>query len=309
MATSRILVIKHGALGDLVLASGRMKYIREMYPHAHITLMTMGLFLPLVRQLGVFDDFIVDNRVSYLNWKDNYKAIKALLDGNFDTIIDIQSSSRTRHRYYPLFRLFTKRKSDWIDAPHHKCTTLNPRCFPLPAKETITTVDIPFPPADLSMIKGEGKHFNELPDNYVLLIPGCSPQHPYKRWPVTSFISLAQRLADRKIHSVVLGTKAESEEIEQIVSSTPKAISFMGKASLEDIPQLAMRALACVGNDTGPTHMSAYTASPVIALFSHKTRNSAIKAPKIHNIISPGLIEEISVDQVWNELLPFIGQA
>lgn len=64
MPAQRILIIKHGALGDVVLAMGTMKRLRELHPEAHITLMTMGMFVPMAEQLGVFDDFIVD--IAYL---------------------------------------------------------------------------------------------------------------------------------------------------------------------------------------------------------------------------------------------------
>lgn len=57
MPAQRILIIKHGALGDVVLAMGTMKRLRELHPEAHITLMTMGMFVPMAEQLGVFDDF------------------------------------------------------------------------------------------------------------------------------------------------------------------------------------------------------------------------------------------------------------
>ncbi len=66
MPAQRILIIKHGALGDVVLAMGTMKRLRELHPEAHITLMTMGMFVPMAEQLGVFDDFIVDNRSALL---------------------------------------------------------------------------------------------------------------------------------------------------------------------------------------------------------------------------------------------------
>ena len=73
-----------------------------------------------------------------------------------------------------------------------------------------------------------------------------------------------------------------------------------------DIPKMALRSLACVGNDTGPTHMCAYAGVPVTAIFCHRTRNSAITARCISNLVSPGAIEEITVDQVWSALEPFL---
>lgn len=74
---------------------------------------------------------------------------------------------------------------------------------------------------DLSFMHGEGLHFDELPERYVMMIPGCSPSHPYKRWPVENFCALARRLAERGISSVVIGTRAEAAEVEAIAASSP----------------------------------------------------------------------------------------
>lgn len=305
-ATQRILVIKHGALGDVVLAMGTMKRLRELHQDAHITLMTMGMFVPMAEQLGVFDDFIVDNRLPYRKLNVTWVAIRSIVKGGFDLVYDLQESSRTRKRYYPIVRFLLDHEMDWVACNSgERRRLLKKRAFsfgrvekePFRLERVLT---------DLSFMHGEGAHFDELPEQYVMIIPGCSPNHPYKRWPVENFCLLVRRLADRGISSVVLGTRAEAKEVEAIAACSPLAVSFLGKSSLMDIPQMALRSLACVGNDTGPTHMCAYTGVPVTAIFCHRTRNSAITARRISNLISPGTIEEITVDQVWATLEPVL---
>ncbi len=303
----RILIIKHGALGDVVLAMGTMKRLRELHPDAHITLMTMGMFIPMARQLGVFDDFITDNRVPYWKLGATRAAIRAIARGKFDIVYDLQESSRTSKRYYPAVRMLLTHDMVWI-AGHksHEKRKLSYRGGFLPCRETREPYQVEKALTDLSFMHGEGKHFHELPERYVLMIPGCSPAHPHKRWPVGNYRELARRLAERGIYSVILGTKTEAAEVEAIADSHPMAISFLGKSSLMDIPQMALRSLACVGNDTGPTHMCAYAGVPVTAIFCNRTRNSAITAKQITNLISDGDIEEITVDMVWESILPFL---
>ena len=306
MPVQRILIIKHGALGDVVLAMGTMKRLRELHPEAHITLMTMGMFVPMAEQLGVFDDFIVDNRLPYWKLGATWRAVRSIVKGNFDVVYDLQESSRTRKRYYPAVRFLLGHDMDWVacnSGERRKFIKKKPfrrgKVERLPFRlERVLT--------DLSFMHGEGLHFDELPERYVMMIPGCSPNHPYKRWPVENFCALAKRLAARGVSSVVIGTRAEAAEVEAIAASSPLAVSFLGKSSLMDIPQMALRSLACVGNDTGPTHMCAYAGVPVTAIFCHRTRNSAITARCISNLISPGAIEEITVDQVWSALEPFL---
>ena len=247
MPAQRILIIKHGALGDVVLAMGTMKRLRELHPEAHITLMTMGMFVPMAEQLGVFDDFIVDNRLPYWKLGATWRAVRSIVKGNFDVVYDLQESSRTRKRYYPAVRFLLNHDMDWVACNSgERRKLLKKKSFrwgkverePFRLERVLT---------DLSFMHGEGLHFDELPERYVMMIPGCSPNHPYKRWPVENFCALAKRLAARGVSSVVIGTRAEAAEVEAIAASSPLAVSFLGKSSLMDIPQMALRSLACVG--------------------------------------------------------------
>ena len=138
------------------------------------------------------------------------------------------------------------------------------------------------------------------------MIPGCSPGNPHKRWPAYRFAELARRLAEQGIHSVIIGTKAESAEIEEIAASTPLAHNMMGKTSILDIPDLAVRSLATVGNDTGPSHMTALSGTPMIALYAARTKPCSIHGKQVTNMVSPGTIDMITVDDVWEKLSPFL---
>ena len=180
MPAQRILIIKHGALGDVVLAMGTMKRLRELHPEAHITLMTMGMFVPMAEQLGVFDDFIVDNRLPYWKLGATWRAVRSIVKGNFDVVYDLQESSRTRKRYYPAVRFLLNHDMDWVACNSgERRKLLKKKSFrwgkvvrePFRLERVLT---------DLSFMHGEGLHFDELPERYVMMIPGCSPNHPWK---------------------------------------------------------------------------------------------------------------------------------
>lgn len=306
MPAQRILIIKHGALGDVVLAMGTMKRLRELHPDARISLMTMGMFVPMAKQLGVFDDFIVDDRLPYWKLGATWGAIRSIVKGSFDIVYDLQESSRTRKRYFPAVRFLLDHEMDWVACNSGERRRLLKKGAFRSGRVEREPYHLERLLTDLSFMHGDGRHFGDLPERYVMMIPGCSPNHPYKRWPVENFCALARRLEEQGIAAVVIGTRAEAEEVEAIAASSALAVSFLGKSTLMDIPQMALRSLACVGNDTGPTHMCAYAGVPVTAMFCRRTRKSAITARCISNLISPGGIEEITVDQVWSTLEPYL---
>ena len=172
-------------------------------------------------------------------------------------------------------------------------------------KETQDFMPLPWVQTDLSFLKGEQKYFHLLPEKYVLLIPGCSPGHPYKRWPKEHYAELAKKLAKKGVSCVVLGTPAESEECNYITNHSPKTLNFLGKSSLLDVPALALKSIAVVGNDTGPTHMASLCQKPVIALFSQKTAQYAHDFPNVTNFIAPD-IADISVDTVFQKCMQIL---
>ena len=58
----RILVIKLGALGDVVLAMGPFAAIRRHHPRAHIVLLTGAAYADFLRPSGWFDEIWTDDR-------------------------------------------------------------------------------------------------------------------------------------------------------------------------------------------------------------------------------------------------------
>ena len=302
----KILVIKLGALGDFVLETGGMMEVRRRFPDAHITLMTNKAFLPIAKQAGIFSDYIIDNRVSWFNLKQQARLIKEVTGGGFEYIFDFQCVSRTEKKYFPVFRWLMPHSFTWVSARKGFAWKVQKNGRYRFGK--LTKEDYPFtlPVTDLSFLHGENKHFHELPERFVVLIPGCSPNHPHKRWPIPNYCEIVARLAARGIHSVVIGTKAEEAEITAITASSPMAMSMLNKTSLLDIPDLARRALATVGNDTGPSHMASLSGAPAIAVYDKRTAVGALRGPRSVNLISPSTIDLITPDMVWEKLEEFV---
>jgi ADP-heptose:LPS heptosyltransferase len=104
-----------------------------------------------------------------------------------------------------------------------------------------------------------------------MLIPGCAPQHPHKRWPAAHYAALAVMLEARGIACVAVGTGADSEAITAICGKAPNVINLVGKTDIGQLAEVARRALGVVGNDTGPIHIAAATGAPTLALMSGRT--------------------------------------
>ena len=63
----RILLIKHGALGDIIQAFDAFESLRKSYPDAHISLLTTKPYEKLMKSSNWFDEVLIDQRATAWN--------------------------------------------------------------------------------------------------------------------------------------------------------------------------------------------------------------------------------------------------
>lgn len=267
----KILVIKLSALGDFIQALGAMKAIREHHPNAHITLMTTPPFKSYAQHSSYFDEIWDHNtRPKALKIKDWISLRKKLINGGFSRIYDLQNNDRTNL----YFNLFPKRhRPEWVGAAkgasHENSDPSRTAGHAFDGhKQTLKRAGIQNITIDkMQWIDADISAFNTK-QPFVLLVPGCAPQHPQKRWPAQHYAKLAQALSQKGYQPVLIGTRAEQEVNEEISKICPECLNLTEKTDLFQITALAHHALAAIGNDTGPMHIIGVTACPTIALFS-----------------------------------------
>lgn len=268
----RILIIKLGALGDVILAMDAFHAIRTRHPHAAISLLTRSPFVALTQQMPWFDEVICDPSPKLLQLS-KWLSLRATLRGKkFTRVYDLQGNDRTA--FY--FRLIGPQRPEWcgyVKGCSHR--RHDHRKDPVPATERmfrfLESVDVPRAgAADLSWLSGPVEALG-LPGKFVLLVPGCSPQHPHKRWSAHHFAGLVELLAAQGIASVAVGTQVDEDAIEEIRLLAPTLLSLAGKTNIGQVAEVARRALGVVGNDTGPIHIAAITGAPTLVLMSGKS--------------------------------------
>jgi heptosyltransferase-2 len=96
------------------------------------------------------------------------------------------------------------------------------------------------------------------------LAPGAA--HATKRWPMASWIALAQRLRTAGYGPVVVGGPDDRGLALQLAAGGT-AESAAGEFSLQETGALIARARVLVSGDTGVMHMATGVGTPVVALF------------------------------------------
>ncbi len=292
----KVLVIKHGALGDVVLAFPAFAAIRAAHEGATVSLLTTGPFEALLKASPWFDEVMLDAKPEAWDIPGVLKLRRQLR--GFDMVYDLQTSSRSS-RY---FRLAGKPAWSGI-SPGCSLPQSDPKRDMMHTRERLADQlriagIAPLPPPDLGWMRRTDEKLR-LPAAYAVLVPGASPHRPEKKWPEQKFASLAAQLT---MPAVVVGGANEAPLAAAIKAVAHRTIDLTGRTTmLELAPVLAGAALA-VGNDTGPMHLAAAFGVPSVVLFSGAS-DPALTCPRYPDGGWPGILQAphlsgVSVAQV-----------
>lgn len=300
----RILVIKHSALGDIVLASGAMKAIRAHHHEAHLSVLTTRGYAPLLEASGWFDAVLTDTRPKFYRLREMAALRRMLRAHPYTRVYDLQVSTRSTS----YFRLMPSPKPEWSGiargASHRHAT---------PWRETLHTVDRHAEQLrlagveatctpDISWLRGDWVVAASVPAPYGLLVPGGSAHRPEKRYPQEGYIALARQMLSDGLTPVLLGGEAEAPLLQAIATAVPEAVNLCHRTSIGDLADLARGAARAIGNDTGPMHVIAAAGCASTVLFSAAS-NPAMCAPRGDHVRlfqrDPLTLATLSPDEVY----------
>ena len=296
----RILIIKLGALGDVMMAEGVMRCIRQHYPKAHITLMTEPLYARFMNKAPHFDEVLPYKRVPRWHFASQRAVKTRLKSGNYDLVIDLQNSSHSRRFQSWLQDAFISSTSKYADIRYHRDASRNLASREY-LREQVETIGVDMSAgyfSDLTWAAEDVSHVlaqHKIKNAFALLVAGSAARHPQKRWP--GFPALVDELAARNIQAVT----APGPDEHDLCAGLP-AIMLMDGDKFLTLGQLVGLASHCgfvVGNDTGPTHMLAAAQSKGVALFgSNHSPEANTGLGEIYQIVEKPTVKDISVPEV-----------
>ena len=275
-----ILIIKHGALGDLIQADGIIKSIRYEHKNAKLVLLTSKKFINLMSMCPYIDNQLVDNRSSFLNIFALINLYKNVKKYNFKIIYDLQNSQRTY-----IYRKYLFKKTKWVttDRKDHPISGL--RGLEEMLREYFVASKNIFRP-DISWLATDTKKIikkNKILSKYIVLLPGSSKKNPLKRWPY--FVDLAKLLISKGYEVItILGP----EELEMKRSFPGHVLENLDWSQLSGIIK---NSHFVIGNDSGPSHIASCLNKKGLALFGPST--SAIRSE-----LKRGKFEILKVDNL-----------
>ena len=253
MAMRHVLVIKLGALGDVLLAQGALADLRRFHAGARITLLTRRAYAGLMAGCPWIDAIAVDPHPP--RWRlDRWWRLRGMLRGlAAEAVYDLQDSSRSR-----IYRRW------FAGIPWHPlpgCGNALERLAAGLASAGVPCVSTLTP--DTGWLAANVSDLT-LPTGAVVLLPGSSAKHVHKRWP--GYAALATRLVAAGYPVLTVPGPDELDACRNL----PGRIVVEADGRPLSIPRLAgvlRQAAVAVGNDSGPTHLAAHLGVATVALF------------------------------------------
>jgi ADP-heptose:LPS heptosyltransferase len=282
-----ILLIKHGAFGDLIQSDGIFKSIKIKHPKDNLILLTTSSFKNLMGASPYFDDVIVDNRFPLWNLMSYYYLIKKLNSYNFSNVYDLQNSQRTLG-----YKTFLLKNALWVTTKRmdHPQSGLQGLIDMLKdngmANHEIYDPDITWMVNDVSPLL-KRKNISE---KYVVLIPGSSKNHPEKRWPF--YKNIAKEFMDQGFDVVNILGPDELSLHKDLLGHKLELLEW------GDLAGVINSSLFVIGNDSGPSHIASCLKKSGLALFGPTTSGakSELARPPFRIIETENLEKFTTVD-------------
>lgn len=293
----KILIIRFSSIGDIILATSPLRTIRNAYPNAQITFLTLDLFAPLLEFHPCIDALLTVSKQS--TFKKLMQFRKYLNSKNYNIVFDLHNSIRSRIISFTIspniFRLKKPRIARFLLfnffinifnkdfstlQMYHNCVSLN-----------LTTMQ-KLPKTSIQLIKSEillMKRFlkeNFVKSEFIVIIPGAAWKQ--KQWKLDYYIQVIKKI---KVDVILIGSKKDSICFELKSRLMDKVHNFAGKTSLREAFSILHLAKYVIGSDTGMTHAAEALGKPVTMILGPTSRETGA---------GTNLNESISVEKkIW----------
>lgn len=281
--SKKILIIKTGALGDIISSFHFFSTLKENFPNDEIYLLTQKIYKDAIALCPVF------KKVFYLpknfNLLEFLKMIKNLRKLKFDIICDIQGNLKTnfysfiiggekRYGIYkrPIGKLFLtegiRRKKRKINGKIFYEKPKKSKFELLGIKKYIKELKIWIPEERREKFKDFIKNYN-IDENkkWVIIHPLSTKGYIAKRWLKENFACLSDKLIEDGYEVIFIGKDDEKYVDDIILKMKNKPKNLVNKTDFHDLCLLIENAHLVITTDSSPLHISSIFKTKVIGIF------------------------------------------
>jgi len=281
---SNVLIIKLGALGDVVMATSLITQIQSFHSTDNLFLLTSEPFDTI---FSAWKDLTV-HTIKRKGFRNNLHTIAWIRKKHFESVYDLQSNDKTGlycalsgiHRRvgnHPRYPYNVHPKDPYKGQCHIYDRMLAVlKSAGLPAKYTAPS--LPASDQEKQHIRAWLEENSLVKDSFIIIHAGGSKHHPEKRWPHHK--QLAEALSAKNKSIVWVGSNDDIEINKNLSSVT--GVNASMQFTFSELAELGQHASFAITNDSGPMHILSCSGVPVYAFFgpTNWQRNHAIGQAK-----------------------------
>lgn len=312
----RVLMIKLGAMGDVLRTTPLLKAIKKKYPGCHITWLVDD----------ISKDFLNSSRIDRV-LPYNFENVLKLMKEKFDVLISLEidspgttvASNIKADEKYGYFLGEDGHTSCFNDSAHYYferalSDTINKANRKTYQELMAEVCEIPYNKEFYDL------RFKEKEGDYVLLNVGADKRWPCKQWHPDKFMELAEKLTKQGEKVVIAGGPQEIKLVPELIEKLKaKGVDVSGNNpnnTLKEFFDVVNNARAVVTGDSMCLHLAGALKKKTVALF-FVTPDWEVESydGKIKNLAAPlmekfwytdeynlELVNSISTDQVLEAL-------
>ena len=307
----KVLFITSTRIGDAVLSTSILNYLKNRFPHCSLYIATGKTAASLFKNFNnIKKIFILEKKFFKIHWLELWSRT---FFNKWDIVIDLRGSIIS-------YFLFNKKKYVYksINKNIHRLDELailmETKHLPLPW--------IPVLKKDMKKIS---KDFLKLKNSIAI---GASANWPAKIWPSKNFVKLIhmflkEKQFGKKKSIVFFGSSKDLKNIKKITKHLKKikVKNLCGKLNLIEVAAHLKKCKIFIGNDSGLMHIASASGIPTLGLFgpslesryapkgnnsyyirTKKTFNQLTGAKNFDWNTKKNLMTSLSVNSVFNKI-------
>lgn len=272
-----ILIVRLGALGDVVHAIPAAAALRAAFPDARLHWLVEAKHRAILDLVTALDGVVTVDARTIGGW---IAAIKRLRQTRYDVALDFQglmksavfarASGARRVAGFSIWHLREKTArplySETGRAPDDEHGHVIRKNLHLLRVLGVETAAVEFPLAHTASPAAAAVDRELQGQRFAMINPGAA--WPNKRWPAQRFGEIAAYLREvRGLPSIVLWGPGEQALAGEVVAASAGAARVAPPTEIADLVELSRRAAVIVSGDTGPLHIAAAVGTPAVALY------------------------------------------
>lgn len=271
----RILIIRPGGMGDMILLIPVLQYLAKRFPSARLDIICEKRNMDVLRFAGFEKNAIAyDAGISWLinllSSRDYDIALDTEQFHNFSAIIAFWSGAAVRigFKINPQRNLLYTHLVNY-DLDGYEGIQFSRLLGPLDPKDFSYRLEGSIPISGTTVRQQE--KLNSLAGNGKFATLHAGSTSIYKQWDTGKFSALVRTLVtERDCPIVLIGGQADIEPSNKILmeaGSSGKVVSFAGDLTLQETAEIIRRSKLFISGDSGLAHLAIAVGTPTVVIF------------------------------------------